>query len=69
MKRKILCVAVALLLTFTSAILPVSADFAEDILSYEWQQAEVTDMNTWLSESLPEGIGVTAEWYVLALSK
>lgn len=69
MKRIFLLTTIALILAFTLGSLPISADFTNDILSYEWQQANVTDMDLWLSQSLPEQIGVTAEWYILALSQ
>ncbi len=68
MKNKTLWITLVLLLAFTLSAFPCCADFAEDILSYEWQQDDVNDMDEWLSEGLPERIGITAEWYVLALS-
>ena len=75
--RKILSLICALLLLFlgTGATPLYAADADEtienalgDILAYEFEQAGVSDQNAWLKKTLPENIGSTAEWYVLALA-
>ena len=69
MKRTFLLITIALILAFTLGSLPISADFTDDILSYEQKQVGVNTTDDWLTEYLPKQIGGTAEWYVLTLSK
>lgn len=71
---RLLCVL--LLSAFAAGVVPVYAVQENDrnnaplagITAYEMERAGASDMDAWVETALPEEIGITAEWYVLALS-
>ncbi len=71
-KLRIICCVVLLAVCFSSCFVSASGETSairEAILSYTVRESGARDTQDFVTEILPERIGVDAEWYVLALSR